>query len=241
MSKTKSKDLIEGFSAVPTVGHWSEAIWRSTAIKYEYCQHAPFVSTNCGEEDDLEGLQKEGTLGRRRLYDLISRHKRKIKSRIDLCFGVFAYTPRIGPSEKSKLLQRKVEKRLARLRSCKRFALEATAYKHDHIDRWLRKYAGSQADDILSFCKTHDIVNEVNNAVKLAEKCFRTEPENVHLEVDVDPETDDTKIVIIVKVHNRTTQDILTSYDDYVDQAIKILPRSKSGFIRLSYDVSSSA
>jgi hypothetical protein len=110
----------------------------------------------------------------------------------------------------------------------------------DPTDYWFRKYAVSEADGILSFCKTHEIVNEVKIAVNLAEKCFRTQPANVHLEVDVDPETDDTKIVIVVRVHNRTVQDILAAYDDYVNQAVKSLPRSKSGFIRLSYDVSSS-
>ena len=69
---------------------------------------------------------------------------------------------------------------------------DTTVSKHDPTDHWFRKYAVSEADCILSFCKTHEIVNEVKNAVNLAEKCFRTQPANVHLEVDVDPETDDT-------------------------------------------------
>jgi hypothetical protein len=125
--------------------------------------------------------------------------------------------------------------RLARLRSYNR--LDTTIRTHDSTDHWFRKYAGSGADSILSFCKAHNIVNEVKNAVNLAEKCFRTQSTNVHLEEDVDPETSDRKIVIRLSVYNKPREEVLASYRAYVKKFVTILPWPQRSHIRLSYNI----
>jgi hypothetical protein len=101
---------------------------------------------------------------------------------------------------------------------------------------WFQGYAGPAASAIHAFCKTHDIVNEVKEAVALAERCFQ--PSSLRLAEDIDPETDDRKVVIAVTVHNKTPQEVLAAYRAFRKQMIAYLPRSKNEFIRLSYDIS---
>ncbi len=101
---------------------------------------------------------------------------------------------------------------------------------------WFQQYGGPAADAIQSFCKTHDIVDELKSAVRLAEKCFA--PSTIRLEEDVNPEADDKKIVIAVTTHNKSRQDVLAAYGEYRQQLIGLLPRAKNTFIRLSFDIS---
>lgn len=102
-------------------------------------------------------------------------------------------------------------------------------------DNWFRKYAGAAAEGILAFCERNAIVNELKNGVSLAEKCFG--PSVIHLEEEVDPETDDRKIVISLTIRNKSREEILASYRAYTNQSVKVMPWPKSSFIRLSYDI----
>jgi len=106
----------------------------------------------------------------------------------------------------------------------------------DSTDHWFQKYAGSAAEEILGFCKTHDIASELKDAVGLAEKCFQ--PTVIRLEADIDPETGDRKIVIALSICNKPRQAVLAAYRDFTHQSVKILPWPKSRFFRLSYDIS---
>jgi len=132
---------------------------------------------------------------------------------------------------------RRVEGRLSMIAGGKLLALKKKASSlPDPIDRWFRKYAGSAASGLLSFCKMHNIVKDVKIAVNLAEKCFQ--PSSVRLEEDIDPETDEKKMRIRLSVQNQFRQEVLVAYRDFTRQLSTIMPRDKSAFIRLSYDIS---
>lgn len=88
----------------------------------------------------------------------------------------------------------------------------------------------------MSFCKTHGIVKELKIAVGLAEKCFL--PSMLRVEEDIDPETDDRHVLIALAIHNKPRQEVLAAYHEFSRQLVKILPRSKATFIRLTYDIS---
>ena len=79
-------------------------------------------------------------------------------------------------------------------------------------------------------------MNDLKNAVSLAEKCFQ--PSAICLEEDIDPEIDDTRIRITWTVHNKSRQEVLAAYRDYQRQLINNFPGDKSMFIRLTYDIS---
>jgi hypothetical protein len=101
---------------------------------------------------------------------------------------------------------------------------------------WFQKYGGQAADAIRSFCMTHDLAAHLKDAVRLAETCFA--PSAIRLEEDVDPETDDRKIVIAVTTHNKSRQEVLAAYRAYVRESVKLFRWPKSGLVLLSYDIS---
>jgi hypothetical protein len=116
--------------------------------------------------------------------------------------------------------------------------LADATYQPDQSAPWFQKYAGSSADKVQDFCKANDIVKDLNSAVDLAEKCFQTLPPDVSIAEDVDPETDDTKIVINLSVRNKSRQEVLASYRDFRRQLMSTMPVEKRALIRLSYDIS---
>jgi hypothetical protein len=128
--------------------------------------------------------------------------------------------------------------KVRRFKSFRRILWNEYPLDHNPGDQWFKKYAGAAAGKILDFCKAHEIVKEVKEAVLLAEKCFQVQPSDVCLEEDIDPETDDKQIVIAMSIRGKSREEVLAAYHSYIQQSISILPWPKSSFIGLSYDIS---
>ena len=122
---------------------------------------------------------------------------------------------KIPPPEKPELNQvfRIAARRKAARGLYYKRKIRALAPVSDPTAHWFQKYAGPAAKSILEFCRTHGIVDALKSTVSMAEKCFQ--PSIIGLEEDIDPETDDRKIVIALSVHNKSRQDVLAAYRDF--------------------------
>lgn len=238
MAKTQISELTEGAAEIFGFGYRSESVWESVWESVSKCGLVRAFPVEGRDEDETKSPPPEKTQKRywqnTQHPEIITLCKRKLPLESECCLRiVHGRVTTITKANKLKLfgdMKRRWSGRLVN----KRFVHKKTA--RDPISDWFRKYAGPAVEDILNFCKQHEIVEELKGAVTLAEQCFQ--PSAVCLEEDIDPETDDTKIVIIVKVRDRTPQAIMAAYDNYVDQVVRNLPRSKSGLIRLSYEIS---
>jgi hypothetical protein len=100
---------------------------------------------------------------------------------------------------------------------------------------WLREYAGAAAKEILEFCQQHGILNELESATSLAEKCFGSS--EFKLEKETDPEIGDTQIVISVSIQNKSREEVLAAYYAFREQLLEVMPPEKRGLVVLSYDI----
>ena len=101
---------------------------------------------------------------------------------------------------------------------------------------WLRRYAGTAAEDIWEFCRRAAIVKELRTAIRLAEKCFWSS--DLKLGKESDPETSDTQIVISLAIRKRSREEVLAAYRTLGEQLTRSVPWPKRRLILLSYDLS---
>jgi hypothetical protein len=239
MPKTPANPLIVDRSAKVWNGCRSKT-WRLASAKHHYCLIV-FADEFFDEDDDVE-RHPTGDAPARFQMDARSlkcsshyEFKGKRQARLDAYLDLGAKTSRV---DKLKSFQRaeRLRSNRARLPGYKLFHQEKILRDPDPIGTWFRQYAGSAAKRVEAFCEAQGIVTELRNSVALAEKCFQ--PFAVHLEEDIDPETDDRKILIALSIRGKTRQEVLAAYRDFRRQMIQVVPRSKSTFIRLSYDIS---
>jgi hypothetical protein len=99
--------------------------------------------------------------------------------------------------------------------------LEFTVYSHHLTSR------------TLSFCSQRDILQYLLDAIRLVKSCFPTLQE-LQIEPEKDPETDDEWLVLDVTVKGDVNE-ILDQYDNYTDQWVSSVPWPERNMIRLSY------
>ena len=106
--------------------------------------------------------------------------------------------------------------------------------------QWFRKYAGSESPQVLAFCKTHEIVEELKKTVALVENCFWRSP--IRLEEDTDPQKlgqENSDYQCWRCTTSRAKGGALAAYREFVKElvAIATLGSTLQVYCSLSYDI----
>lgn len=100
---------------------------------------------------------------------------------------------------------------------------------------WFSKYCSTeQIGYVRTFCSDNGLTASIVSAVQIAERCFpSTEPQ---VTVEEDPETASKTLAIHVTIQDSVTS-VLSRYEDFSQELMKLLPWPKSGMIHLYYNI----
>jgi hypothetical protein len=98
--------------------------------------------------------------------------------------------------------------------------------------QWITQFT-VEPEPVLSFCRQHGVLAQLEAAVELARDCF--EPSRLQIEAEQDPETGEQWLVIRVAVAGEREL-VRLAYRDYVRQWLRLVPGPERFLIRLSYD-----
>jgi len=89
--------------------------------------------------------------------------------------------------------------------------------------------------EVEEFCRIHSIREHLDIATRLAKEVFNSE---TTLTKDCDRETGEEWVTIHVAVIGKTWEQVLHSYNNYVDKFVDLVASDRRHLICLSYDVS---
>ena len=87
--------------------------------------------------------------------------------------------------------------------------------------------------DVARVCADHDLLPALRTSVRLLHEAFRS-VHDLSAEVDVDPDTDERRIVIDAVVDG-PIEELLSRYFDYTRDWVRLVPPELREWIRLAY------
>lgn len=95
--------------------------------------------------------------------------------------------------------------------------------------------AASEGAEVAEFCTRKGLAKALRGARDIARRCF-DECKRVRIEKEVDPETDDEWVNVVVDVAG-TVDGILEQYDHYVTEVVASLSWDERKSIHLRYNI----
>jgi hypothetical protein len=89
------------------------------------------------------------------------------------------------------------------------------------------------SEDVREFCRHHDLLAELKEAITLAEECF--ESADIRVEKDVDPETGENWLLMTITV-SEVPMTVGKAHGKYLERWVSAVPWPKRSLVRISYD-----